>query len=247
LKSTKLATLYHVGLKDSLKEVEGMQATSRITAASDAADLSTNPHEAFSFSPLYVFFYQYTIIYDELIVNFILCLVACMFVCFFVLVHPLLCAFVVLNVLLIDVNLLGLVYLAGYTIDSITVVNLVMAVGLVVDYSAHMGHAYIAETVRGGSRLDRMRRALVEMGPSVSLGGFTSFLGVLPTIFSSSYVFRIFFVMFCGIVGYGLFYGLAVLPVLLSFVGPLVDEESASDIRHRLQEQEQREEEASLS
>jgi len=241
LKSTRLATLYHTGLTDSMKEVEAMEAVQKVTGDSKASGLGDDPHPVFSYTQLYVFFYQYTIIYNELLVNFLLCLAACTFVCFFVLVHPLLCALVVLNVLLIDVNLLGLVYMSGLTIDSITVINLVMAVGLVVDYSAHMGHAFMSQSAQGGSRIDRMHRALVEMGPSVSLGGFTSFLGVMPTVFSTSYIFRIFFIMFCGIVGYGLFYGLTVLPVALSFIGPLVDEENAADIRNRQREQDERE------
>ena len=37
-------------------------------------------------------------------------------------------------------DLLGLLWLLGLEINAITAINLVMAVGLVVDYSAHIAH-----------------------------------------------------------------------------------------------------------
>jgi predicted RND superfamily exporter protein len=72
------------------------------------------------------------------------------------------------------------------------------------------------------SRKQRVMLTLGEIGPSVLLGCFTTFLGVLPLAFASSEVFRIFLKMFISIVVIGGAHGLIVLPVILSFVGPSI-------------------------
>ncbi len=42
---------------------------------------------------------------------------------------------------MIDIDLTGWIWLWGMDLNSISVINLIMAIGLVVDYSAHIVHA----------------------------------------------------------------------------------------------------------
>ena len=51
-------------------------------------------------------------------------------------------AVMIILVIMIDVDLLGSIYFWGLEINSIALVNLVMAIGLVVDYSAHIIHCW---------------------------------------------------------------------------------------------------------
>ena len=118
----------------------------------------------------------------------------------------------------VDVMLFGLMGLAGVRFNSISVVNLVMAVGLSVDYAIHVLHAFVQTP--GESPVGRMRDALRTIGPSVALGGLTTFLGILPMAGSSSTIFRTFFTMLSGTVGLGLLVALVLLPALLSVAGP---------------------------
>lgn len=47
-------------------------------------------------------------------------------------------------VFLVDVYILALVFYWNLTFNSIVVVQVVVAIGLAVDYSAHIGHTYLA-------------------------------------------------------------------------------------------------------
>ena len=53
------------------------------------------------------------------------------------------------------------------------------------------------------------------MGPAVFNGGFSTFLAFALLMMSQSYVFKSFFKIFFLVVLFGLFHGLAFLPVVL--------------------------------
>jgi Niemann-Pick C1 protein len=44
---------------------------------------------------------------------------------------------------LVDLFLFGLLTFWKVTLNSVTIINVVIAIGLAVDYSAHIGHAYL--------------------------------------------------------------------------------------------------------
>ena len=58
------------------------------------------------------------------------------------------------------------------------------------------------------------------MGSSILIGGISTFLGVMLLAFSTSTVFSTIFRAFIGMVLLGCSYGLMLLPVVLSLVGP---------------------------
>lgn len=49
----------------------------------------------------------------------------------------------------------------------------------------------------------RIARALGEIGPSVVVGAFTTFLGIMVMAFASNVIFRVFFKMFLIIITFG--------------------------------------------
>jgi len=117
----------------------------------------------------------------------------------------------------IDVMLLGFMHWIGDYMNMVTAINLLLAIGLTVDYSAHICHAFLVAT---GTRNERVRRALKTMGPPVFNGGMTTLLATVVLGAAQSYIFQVFFRMFLLIVIFGLYFGMVVLPVVLSLIGP---------------------------
>ena len=89
----------------------------------------------------------------------------------------------------------------------------------IVDYNAHIVIKYY-ETKEAATRNKRVQEVLLTMGISILLGGFTTFLGVLPLSFTSFEVFRTFFFIFLGITSLSSLHGMVFVPVVLSIVGP---------------------------
>jgi multidrug efflux pump subunit AcrB len=76
-----------------------------------------------------------------------------------------------------------------------------------------------------------MITALDEVGGAVLMGGLTTFVGVLPLAFASSFIYRVFFRLFFCIVTLGIFHGFVVVPCLLISVPPKPNEQSTSGLQ----------------
>merc|ERR1711915_291440 len=172
---------------------------------------------AFATSPIYQAWETDSIISLELWRNLALALMVVGIVSFSMLGNASLCLMVMACVMLTLVDLVGTLHFWDVTIDVISCVNIVLATGLCVDYSVHIAHAF---AVAEGSRTERTKAALVNLGPAILNGGVTTFLAVIILPFSQSHVFKTFFKIFGLTVLYGVFHGLVFLPVLLSTFGP---------------------------
>lgn len=144
--------------------------------------------------------------------------VLCIFVVTLVLFGTIWYSTLVLAMVIISVvEVAGFMHFWGLTIDTVSCVNLIIGFGLCVDYSVHVTHWYIEE--RGVTRSERVRSTLRSIGPAVFHGGVSTFLAFVLLAGSKSHVFTTFFKIFTLVVVFGLFQGLGILPVILSFIG----------------------------
>ncbi|CAL4172179.1 unnamed protein product [Meganyctiphanes norvegica] len=117
------------------------------------------------------------------------------------------------------VGVSGVMWAWGLTIDTVSCIAIVLAIGLSVDYCAHIAHAFLAAREKE-SRVERVKEALIQVGPAVTNGAFSTFLAFALLGMSTSHVFITFFKVFMPAVIFGYFYGVVFLPVVLSIIGP---------------------------
>ncbi|CAG9795150.1 unnamed protein product [Diatraea saccharalis] len=143
----------------------------------------------------------------------------CVMICTVVLITNLqMCLWIFICVLLTIVNVLGWMQRWGMTVDIVCCIGLELAIGLCVDYAAHIGHTFLITP--GEYRTERAFKTVTSIGGAVLLGGGSTLLSLSLLSMSKAYTFKSFFKIFLLVIIFGLFNGLIFLPVMLSIVGP---------------------------
>lgn len=143
----------------------------------------------------------------------------CVMACTIILITNLqMCLWIFICVLLTIINVLGWMQRWGMTVDIVCCIGLELAIGLCVDYAAHVGHTFL--TITNGTRNDRAYATVTSIGSAVLLGGGSTLLSLSLLSMSKAYTFQSFFKIFFLVIVFGLFNGLVFLPVVLSLVGP---------------------------
>lgn len=199
-------------IDDADKQIDAMDATRELVES------WTDLQPAFPYSPKFIAIESFKIIQQELWQNVGLAIAAVGVIVFITIASPVTALLITLNVACCIVEILGCMWALGIAIDSVSVINIVLAVGLSVDYSAHVGHCFM--TKGGTDKNKRALESLADIGAAVLQGATSTFLAVVVLLFSSSYVFKILSKQFAITVALGVLHGLVLLPVLLSLVGP---------------------------
>ena len=160
---------YHTILKTSVDFYSALEQA-RVIADNISQTLSNEDRhvEVFPYSIFYVFYEQYLTMWKD-VLNSLVISVAAIFVVTFILLgldfHSALIILITITMIIID--MIGIMYWWNISLNAVSLVNLVMAVGISVEFCSHMVRAF-AVSVKP-SRLSRAREALLKMGPSVSV------------------------------------------------------------------------------
>jgi Niemann-Pick C1 protein len=185
--------------------------------------------DVFPYSKHYIFFDQYSSIIR--LTAALLCVaVAIIFIISSLFLGSLLTgAVVALTVIMIVVDIIGVMAVAGVSLNAVSLVNLVICVGIGVEFCAHIARAFmfpsksVMERARHKFRGKDIRAwaALVNVGGSVFTGiTITKFLGVVVLAFTRSKIFEIYyFRIWLALVILASSHALVFLPVALSFAG----------------------------
>jgi Niemann-Pick C1 protein len=216
---------FHTPLQSQEDLINSYAAARRI-----ADDISARHDiDVFPYSKHYIFFDQYASIIHLTATLLCVAILIILFINSLILGSILTGAIVALTVVMIVVDIIGIMALANVSLNAISLVNLVICVGIGVEFCAHIARAF---QFPAKSLLDRGRAkfrgrdlrawaALANVGGSVFSGiTLTKFVGVVVLAFTRSKIFEVYyFRVWLALVIVASMHSLIFLPVVLSFIG----------------------------
>ncbi|GAB0488930.1 hypothetical protein MMPV_000143 [Pyropia vietnamensis] len=192
------------------EEVDSMNSLRELMDGSSLDDVF-----AYAFS--FTFVEQQAVLLREAALTVGLSLVFVFFVTLILIGHPFASVITLVSVGGAVTCVLGIVSFADIHINSVSVISLALAVGLSVDYSAHIVRSAMEQV---GTRRERAAAALGALGPPVFHASTSTFLAILVLAVSKSFVFQVLFKVLISITTIGVGFGFLFTPVVLSFVAP---------------------------
>ena len=132
--------------------------------------------------------------------------------------HPVAVTCVTVSMVSVVLGMLGSLYWLRLTLNAVQTLQLLIGVGLCLNFTTHICHSFMAAT--GQSRNERVSVALEKVGGTLIYGALSYFLGLSMLMFGSTYLFTSFVKCLTVATVVGILHATVLLPVLLSFLGP---------------------------
>uniref|UniRef100_A0A673GBG6 SSD domain-containing protein n=1 Tax=Sinocyclocheilus rhinocerous TaxID=307959 RepID=A0A673GBG6_9TELE len=189
--------------------------------------------EVFPYTVTYVYYEQYLTIVNEGLFNIGVCLLPTFVVCCILLGMDLRSGFLnLLTIVMITVDTVGVMTLWGIDFNAVSLINLVTAVGISVEFVSHLTRSF-ALSIQP-TKVERAKEATANMGSAVFAGvAMTNLPGIVVLALAKAQLIQIFFFRLNLVITLlGMAHGLIFLPVLLSFLGMLT--EASSSLPHEI-------------
>uniref|UniRef100_A0A3P9K427 NPC1 like intracellular cholesterol transporter 1 n=2 Tax=Oryzias latipes TaxID=8090 RepID=A0A3P9K427_ORYLA len=216
---------YHTTLTNSQEYTaalqKGRELASSITEAMRKVPGTSPDFEVFTYTLTNVFYEQYLTIVPEGLFNISMCLLPTFVVCCLLLGLDLLSGLLnLITIIMIVVDTVGVMTLWSIDYNAVSLINLVTAVGISVEFVSHMTRSFALSTKP--TRVERAAEATANMGSAVFAGvAMTNLPGILVLAFAKAQLIQIFFFRLNLVITLlGLAHGLIFLPVLLTYFGP---------------------------
>lgn len=186
---------YHTILKTSADYYSALSTARKLSLEIEESINSHLPDniavEVFPYSIFYVFYEQYLTMWKDTMFSLGISVVAIFVVTFLLMGLDLVSSAVTtITISMIVADIGGLMYWWGITLNAVSLVNLVMAVGIAVEFCSHLVHSFAVSIEE--TRVLRVTDALVNMGSSVFSGiTLTKFGGILVLGLAKSQIFQV--------------------------------------------------------
>uniref|UniRef100_A0A2P2KIC2 SSD domain-containing protein n=1 Tax=Rhizophora mucronata TaxID=61149 RepID=A0A2P2KIC2_RHIMU len=130
---------YHTPLNKQGDYVNAMRAAREFSSRiSDSLKINIFPYSVF-----YIFFEQYLDIWRVALINIAVALGAIFIVCLVITSSLWMSAIILVVLMMIVVDLMGVMAILNIQLNAVSVVNLIMSIGIAVEFCVHIAHAFL--------------------------------------------------------------------------------------------------------
>lgn len=178
------------------------------------------PVQIIIFSPIFTLCEQYIQILSTTLQTVGINLAVVLLVKYFFMPNIMVGVVVAMTLVSIIVGIFGFMYYLDLSLNSMTMIHLVMSVGFSVDFSVHICHAFLS--LKSNDRDKVLEQAIDATGGPILNAAFSSMLGVAILIISDSYAFLCFGKVMFLVLGLGLLHACLFLPLFLYILMPWI-------------------------
>ncbi|XP_072710617.1 patched domain-containing protein 3 [Ciconia boyciana] len=169
------------------------------------------------YHPAFIYYDQYLVIVQNTVQNVVIAAGAMLVVSLLLIPNPLCCLWVTFAIASVIAGVAGFMTFWSVSLDSISMINLVICIGFSVDFSAHISYVFVTSGESSANK--RAIEALSLLGYPVLQGAISTILGVVVLAAAKAYIFRTFFKIMFLVILFGGLHGLVFIPVFLTFFG----------------------------
>ncbi|XP_067285708.1 patched domain-containing protein 3-like [Pseudorasbora parva] len=169
------------------------------------------------YHPAFIYFDQYAVIVDNTVQNIAVATCAMLVISLLLIPNPLCSLWVTFAIASVIVGVAGFMALWDVSLDSVSMINLVICIGFSVDFSAHISYAFVSS--ENSSANEKAKDAINKLGYPIIQGAVSTIAGVVVLAAAKSYIFRTFFKIMFLVILFGAAHGIIFIPVFLTFLG----------------------------
>ncbi|XP_016366557.1 patched domain-containing protein 3-like [Sinocyclocheilus rhinocerous] len=183
--------------------------------ADECGKLQT-PVDLIVYHPAFIYFDQYAVIITNTIQNIIVATCAMLVISLLLIPNPLCSLWVTFAIASVIVGVAGFMALWDVSLDSVSMINLVICIGFSVDFSAHISYAFVSSDKTSAN--EKATDAITKLGYPIVQGAVSTIAGVVVLAAAESYIFRTFFKIMFLVILFGAVHGIVFIPVFLTFL-----------------------------
>ncbi|KAK9977271.1 hypothetical protein ABG768_019092 [Culter alburnus] len=174
------------------------------------------PVDLIVYHPAFIYFDQYAVIISNTIQNLVVATCAMLVISLLLIPNPLCSLWVTFAIASVIVGVAGFMALWDVSLDSVSMINLVICIGFSVDFSAHISYAFVSS--EKSSANEKATDAINKLGYPIIQGAVSTIAGVVVLAAAKSYIFRTFFKIMFLVILFGAIHGIVFIPVFLTFL-----------------------------
>ncbi|XP_052409849.1 patched domain-containing protein 3 [Carassius gibelio] len=174
------------------------------------------PVDLIVYHPAFIYFDQYAVIIPNTIQNIVVATCAMLLISLLLIPNPLCSLWVTFAIASVIVGVTGFMALWDVSLDSVSMINLVICIGFSVDFSAHISYAFVSS--EKSSANEKAMDAITKLGYPIVQGAVSTIAGVVVLAAAKSYIFRTFFKIMFLVILFGAVHGIVFIPVFLTFL-----------------------------